>query len=78
MLFRSPFPKVEKKIQILELVHSNICELNGILTRDDKNIYFLTFINDFSRYTYAYLMRSRDEAFNFFKCYKVESKGNED
>jgi hypothetical protein len=50
-------------------VHSNICELNGILTRGG-NRYFITFIDDCSRYTYVYLMRSKDEAFNKFKCYK--------
>ena len=55
--------------QLLELVHFDICELNGILTRG-SNRYFITFIDDCSRYTYVYLMRSKDETFNNFICYK--------
>jgi hypothetical protein len=55
--------------QLLELVHSDICELNGILTRGG-NRYFITFIDDCSRCTYVYLMRSKDKAFNNFICYK--------
>ncbi|GJU81401.1 retrovirus-related pol polyprotein from transposon TNT 1-94 [Tanacetum coccineum] len=30
---RKPFPKVDRQSKILELVHSDICELNGQLTR---------------------------------------------
>ena len=64
---KKSFPKVNKNSQLLELVHSDICELNGILTRGG-NRYFITFIDDCSRYTYVYLMRSKDEAFHKFKC----------
>jgi len=63
------FPKTNRNSKLLELVHSNVCELNGVLTRGG-NIYFITFTDDFSRYTYVYLMKSKDEAFSLFKCYK--------
>ena len=53
---KKPFPKVERNSQLLELVHSDICEINGILTRGGKR-YFITFINDYSRLTYVYLLR---------------------
>ena len=66
---KKSFPKVNRNSQLLELVYFDICELNGILTRGG-NRYFITFIDDYSRYTYVYLMRSKDEAFNKFKCYK--------
>ena len=66
---KKSFPKVNRNSQLLELVHSDICELNGILNRGG-NRYFITFIDDCSRYTYVYLMRSKDEAFNKFICYK--------
>nr|GEY18310.1 RNA-directed DNA polymerase homolog [Tanacetum cinerariifolium] len=68
---RKPFPKVERQSEILELVHSNICELNGQLTRGG-NRYFITFIDDFSRYTYVYLLKSKDQSFETFKIYKAE------
>ena len=37
-------------------------------TRDD-NKYFITFIDDYSRYTYIYLLKHKDEAFHAFKVY---------
>ena len=42
---RSHF-QVERKIDLLELVHTDICELGGILTRGG-NRYLITFIDDF-------------------------------
>lgn len=68
---RKPFPKVDRETEILELVHSDICELNGQLTRGG-NRYFITFIDDSSRYTYVYLLKSKDQAFETFKIYKAE------
>jgi transposase InsO family protein len=72
---KKPFPKVERNSQLLELVHSDICEINGILTRGGKR-YFITFINDYSRLTYVYLLRTKDEAFEKFKEFKkmIENK----
>lgn len=57
--------------QILKLVHSSIYELNGILMKGYK-WYFIISIDYYFRYTQVYLMRSKDEAFEFFKCYKIE------
>jgi transposase InsO family protein len=68
---KKPFPTIHINSQILELIHSDICELNGILTRGGRR-YFITFIDDFSRYTYVYLMKNKDEAFSMFKRYKYE------
>lgn len=50
-------------------MHFNICELNDIITRWD-HIYFITFIDNFSIYTYVYVTNSKDDAFNIFKYYK--------
>ena len=46
---KKPFKSVVRDSEILDLVHSDICEFNGILTRDHKK-YFITFIDDCSRY----------------------------
>ena len=43
------FPKSDRNFIMLELVNLDVCELNNILTRRGK-IYFITFINDFSRF----------------------------
>jgi len=63
--------KVEININLLELVYSNICELNDILTRGG-NRYFITFIDDCSKYTYVYLIKHKYQAFQMFKNYKLE------
>ncbi|KAK2401534.1 hypothetical protein QL285_051120 [Trifolium repens] len=34
--------------------------------------YFITFIDDFSRYMHLYLLHSKDEALNAFKVFKAE------
>ncbi|GJU83818.1 retrovirus-related pol polyprotein from transposon TNT 1-94 [Tanacetum coccineum] len=68
---KKPFPTVKRETTLLELIHSDICELNGILTRGGKR-YFITFCDDSSRYLYVYLLRSKDEAFDSFKVYKAE------
>jgi len=35
------------------------------------NKYFLTFIDDFSRKTWIYLLKSKDEVFHYFKIFKA-------
>ena len=37
---RLPFPKIERQIQMLDLVYSDVCEFNDFLTREG-NRYFL-------------------------------------
>ena len=72
---KKPFPKVERNSQLLELIHSDIYEINGMLTKGGKR-YFITFIDDYSRFTYVYLLKTIDEAFGKFKEFKkmVENK----
>jgi len=41
------------------------------LSRGGKN-YFVTSIDDFSRYTKVYLIKHKDEAFNMILTYKAE------
>ena len=40
-------------------------------TRGGKK-YFITFIDDCTRYCYVYLLNSKDEAINMFTTYKAE------
>ena len=68
---KKPFPSVKRNTSLLELIHSDLCELNGILTRGGRR-YFITFCDDSSRYLYVYLLRSKGEAFDAFKLYKAE------
>ena len=61
----------------LELIHSDLCEMNGVLTKGGKE-YFMTLIDDSTRYCYVYLLKSKDEALNFFKVYKAETENQLD
>ena len=72
-MIKKPFQSVDRNSNLLDLIHSDICELNEILTRGG-NRYFIIFIDDFFRYTYVYLLKHKDEAFNAFKNYKAEVK----
>ena len=69
---RKPFLAVEERSTApLELVHSDLCEMGGVLTKAGKR-YFLSFIDDATRFCYLYLLKTKDEALNYFKIYKAE------
>src|SRR6266540_194682 len=61
----------ERNLALLELIHSDLCEMNGVLTKGGKK-YFMTLIDDSSRFCYVYLLKTKDEAFHHFKIYKAE------
>ena len=55
----------------LELIHSDLCEMNGVLTKGGKR-YFMTLIDDATSFCYVYLLRTKDEVLDYFKIYKAE------
>lgn len=68
---KASFPSVERSTTPLELIHTDLCDLKFVQTREGKK-YFITFIDDCTRYCYVYLLRSKDEALEVFKHYKNE------
>ena len=54
----------------LQLVHTDVC---GPIKPSsfDKNIYFLIFIDDYSRKTWVYFLKQKSEAFEAFKSFKA-------
>ena len=70
-LTRTSFQSIERSSEHLELIHSNICDLKFIQTRGGKK-YFLTLIDDCTRYCYVYLLRSKDEASEMLQHFKNE------
>jgi transposase InsO family protein len=62
---------VARELAHLELIHSDVCEMNKILTNGGKR-YFITFIDDCTRFCYVYLIKIKDEALRYFKIYKAE------
>ena len=63
--------KVQRAIEILELIHIGICGLFPIEAKG-RHFYFITFTDDRSRYGYIYLMRYKLESFKKFKEFKNE------
>jgi hypothetical protein len=55
----------------LDLIHSDLCEMNIILIKGGKQ-YFITFIDDSTRFCYVYLLKSKDATLHYFKTYKAE------
>lgn len=67
-----PFPKksVTRAIEVLELIHSDICGPLKPLTRSGF-AYFVTLIDDYSRYCTIYLLRKKSDVFNTFEQWKT-------
>jgi len=68
---KSSFYSVDQNTEPLELIHSDLCDLKFAPIRSGKK-YFITFIDDCTRYYYVYLLNSKDEAMNMFLTYKVK------
>jgi transposase InsO family protein len=62
---------VARELAPLDLIHFDIYEMNEILTNGGKR-YFITFIDDCTRFCYMYLMKTKDETLYYFKIYKAE------
>ena len=58
--------KGERANGLLDLIHTDVCGPMSMHVRGGF-VYFITFIDDYSRYGYLYLMRYKFEAFEKFK-----------
>ena len=69
---RQPFPKgvAWRAKKPLELVHTDVCGPMRTPSHS-QNMYFILFIDDFTRMTWVYFMRQRSEVFTIFKKFKV-------
>jgi hypothetical protein len=67
---RKPHKATEDRhLTPLELIHSDLCEMNGVLTKGGKR-YFMTLIDDTSRFCYVYLLKTKYEALDYIKICK--------
>ena len=65
-IIKRPYKNVERNTKLLELIHTDLCEFEGKLTCG-VNRYFITFIDDFSKYAYVYLLKNKSDAYEKFK-----------
>ncbi|RVX00843.1 Retrovirus-related Pol polyprotein from transposon TNT 1-94 [Vitis vinifera] len=56
---------------VLELIHMNICGPFPTPSWNGQQ-YFITFIDDYSRYDYLYLIHEKSQSLDVFKNFKVE------
>ena len=56
--------------EVLDLVYTDLCGPMSTSARAGYE-YFITLIDDYSRYGYIYLMRHKSEAFEKFKEFKA-------
>ena len=56
---------MERATDLLEIIHTDVCGPMNIEARSRYH-YFLTFIDDLSRYGYIYLMKQESETFEKF------------
>nr|GEX00106.1 hypothetical protein [Tanacetum cinerariifolium] len=69
---RKPYShQVERAKDLLRLIHTDVCGPFKIVSRQRAN-YFVTFTNDFSRYSYVYLLKHKHEVFETFKLFQKE------
>ena len=65
------FGKMERATNLLEIIHTDVCGPMSVEARSGYR-YFLTFIDDLSRYEYIYLMKHKSETFDKFKEFQSE------
>jgi hypothetical protein len=69
---KAHFNKVnEMIIKLLALVHTDVCGPIGTRARGEY-LYFIIFIDNFSRYDYVFLMRHKSESLKIFKEFQNE------
>jgi transposase InsO family protein len=68
---KNPFPKRHNKAEgFLEFIHLDVC---GPMpsTSISGYVYYVSFIDDYSRKTWVYFLKSKDEVFGKFKEFKA-------
>lgn len=68
---RQTFHGIERKSNMLELVHSDLCDFHSTPSLGNKK-YVVTFIDDATRFCYVYLVQAKSEALDKFRIFKTE------
>ena len=76
-LTRTTCGSMTRETKLLELIHSDLGDLKQTMTRRGKKFY-VTFIDDYFRFTRVYLLINKDEIFNMFFNYKAQVENQHD
>ena len=62
---------LERSNELFGLIHTDLYDFKSTPTKGGNN-YFITFIDDCSKYCYIYLIKNKKETLEMFKTYKAE------
>jgi transposase InsO family protein len=69
---KAAFPSSKSKSKgILDLIHSDVCGPMSVASVQGAS-YYVTFIDDFSRKTWIFFMKTKDEVFSRFREFKAQ------
>jgi hypothetical protein len=69
---KKPFPiNNNQSKEILDLIHSYVCSPIPVRSLGGS-LYYVIFIDDYSRKMWLYLLKTKDEVFNKFQEFKAE------
>ena len=69
---KGPFEsKCNRAKGLLELVHSDVCGTMNVKAQGGYE-YYATYIDDYSRYEYVYLIHRKSETFDKFKEFRMD------
>jgi hypothetical protein len=69
---KKPFPRNNNRSkEILDPIHSYVCGPMPVISLGGS-LYYVIFIDDYSRNTWLYLLKTKDKVFNKFQEFKVE------
>jgi hypothetical protein len=69
---KKPFPSNNNIFkEILDLIHSYVCGLMPVKSLGGSS-YYIIFIDEYSRKTWLYLLKTKDKVFNKFQEFKAE------
>ena len=63
--------EAQRAKDVLEVIHTNICR-PFLTAACNGQRYFITFIDDYSRYGYLYLIYEKSQSLDVFKSFKVD------
>lgn len=70
---KKPFPARDSRAkEVLDLVHTDLCSIKE--KAPDGSKCFITFLDDYSRFSEVRILKSKDEAFESFKKYLVKAE----
>ena len=70
---KKPYKSITRETGLLGLVYNDLGDLKHTMTRSGKRFYVI-FVDDHSRFTKLYLLRTKDETLEMFIKYKSEAE----